>query len=370
MRITSIETLRVALPCDGFGPKPEAGPGLRAWDKMESLILRLQTEDGREGWGEAFGHTVNPGTEAILKSVVGPWFLGKDAGAIDATMLAAQRAFHTFGRGGPMIYALSAFDIALWDLAAQRAGQPLFRLLGGGEPRVKLYASLMPYGGDAEAIARNCRRASDAGFAMVKLHEKTVPAFMAGREALDASIPLALDVNCPWTVDEALGIARAIKGKGFRWLEEPVFPPEDFAGLARVRREGVAIAGGENIGSLEEFRRAFQAKALDVAQPSVTKIGGITEIRRVIALAAEHGITVMPHCFYWGPGYLATAHLAAAMKPSPPVETPFIGFERRPHLLFGIGKGELTLNETPGLGFEPDWDVLNRHMIGRHTVLG
>ncbi len=367
MRITAIETLRVVLPIDNFGQRRETAPGGRPWDRMEALILRVETEDGRSGWGEAFGHTVNPGTEAVLQSVVGPWFLGKDAGAIDATMLAAQRAFHTFGRNGPVIYALSAFDIALWDLAAQRAGQPLFRLLGGSDPRLKLYASLMPFDGDAQAIARNCRKAHDAGFAFVKLHEKTIPAFMAAREAVDASVPIALDVNCPWTVDEAKEIARAIKGKGFAWLEEPVFPPEDFAGLAAVRREGVAIAGGENIGSLEEFRRAFQAGALDVAQPSVIKIGGISEMRRVAALAAEHGVRVAPHCFYWGPGYLAAAHFAASTAPQPLLETPFIGFERTPHKGIDTGKGELTLAETPGLGFAPDWGVLNRHMLGRHT---
>src|SRR5207247_6164576 len=96
-------------------------------------------------------------------------------------------------------------------------------------------------------------------------------------------------------------IARAIHGKGFHWFEEPVWPPEDFDGLARVREEGVAIAGGENIGSLHEFRRAFEARAFDVAQPSVIKVGGVSAMLRIFALAEAFRVRVVPHFFYWGP---------------------------------------------------------------------
>lgn len=362
MKIKSIETLRVAIPADADGPTGDN------WAKVEALILRIETGEGLVGWGEAFGHAAIAVTEAALKTMIAPWFIGKEVDDIEKLMQMAQRAFHTFGRGGPVLYALSGIDIALWDIAAKRAGQPLFRLLGGNDGRIKLYASLLPYNANADAIQRNSRKARDLGFAIVKLHETTIPAFMAARESIEPSVPVALDVNCPWTADEAREMARAIKGRGFHWLEEPVWPPENFAGLAAVRREGVPIAGGENVGTPLEFQRAFEAGAFDIAQPSVTKIGGISVMRRVGALADARGVRVIPHCFYWGPGYLATAHFAAARPDRPPVETMFVKFAARPYPLLDTGKGELALPESPGLGFEPDQAVIANYLVSRASI--
>jgi L-alanine-DL-glutamate epimerase-like enolase superfamily enzyme len=368
LKITNIETLRVAIPFETGGPQIGMRPGLSSWTKMESLMVRVETEDGLEGWGEAFGHVVNAGTEAILHALVGPAFLGKDARAIATITEDAQRMLHGVGRNGPALYALSGIDIALWDLAAKRAGQPLYRLLGGQSGELKCYASLMRYGGDGDALARNCQRARDAGYLLIKLHENTIPAFLAARKSVEPSVHISLDVNCPWTVDEARAIASAIRDSGFHWLEEPVFPPEDFGGIARVRQEGVPIAAGENIGTLHEFRRAFEAGALDIAQPSVTKVGGVSVMTKVIALAQAHSVRVVPHCFYWGPGYLATAHVAASMARPALVETAFIKLERSPHPLFESTRSTLSLPDTPGLGFQPNWPVLEQYMVSRRVV--
>ncbi len=125
----------------------------------------------------------------------------------------AQRAFHGFGRTGPVIYALSAIDIALWDLAGKRAGQPLFRLLGGEARTVTRYASLMRYGGDAEAIARNAKRARlHSAMTGSSCTSSTVPAFRAARRAVKPATRIMLDVNCPWALDEARAIARRDRG--------------------------------------------------------------------------------------------------------------------------------------------------------------
>src|SRR6202012_4431449 len=102
--------------------------------------------------------------------------------------------------------------------------------------------------------------------------------------------------------------------------------PEDFAGLAQVRNEGMPISAGENVGTLHEFRAFFEAGAIDVAQPSVIKIGGITEMRRVIALAEAHSVRMVPHCFYWGPGYNASAHVVAAQARPALLETAYLTF--------------------------------------------
>ncbi len=371
MKITGIETWRVGIPFQTGGPQIGMRPSLNArpWTAMEALIVRLQTDDGLVGWGEAFGHLVNPGTQAILDTLVGPWLLGRDPRPIAATMEEAQRTFHGFGRTGPVLYALSAIDIALWDLAGKRAGMPVFRMLGGDARPLPLYASLMRYGGDAEALPRNVRRAEAAGFTWIKLHEATIPAFRLAREAVAPETRIMLDVNCPWSVDEARAVADEIAVDDFHWLEEPVWPPEDFNGIAEVRAEGVPIAAGENICTLQDFQRLFEARAVDFVQPSVIKVGGISAMQRILTLAQAYAVRVVPHCFYWGPGYLATAHVIAAMTRPTPLETAFITLEAIPHPLFDPETPTLTLPEAPGLGFEPDMAVMDRYRLTR-TVLG
>lgn len=370
LKITRIETWRVAIPFDTGGPQLGMRPGLNAkpWTAMEALIVRVETDDGLVGWGEGFGHLVNAGTQAILDTLVGPWFLGRDPRPIAATMDEAQRAFHGFGRTGPTMYALSAMDIALWDLAGKRAGMPVFRMLGGQARPLELYASLMRYGGDHDVIARNVRRAVAAGYSWIKLHEATVPAFRAARAAVAPETRIMLDVNCPWAVDEAQAVAREILDDDFHWLEEPVWPPEDFAGLAEVRSEGVPIAAGENVGTLQDFQRLFEAQAVDFVQPSVVKVGGITAMQRIVALAQAYAVRVVPHCFYWGPGYLATAHLIASLTRPTPLETAFITLEAQPHRLYNPEQASLTLPETPGLGFEPVLEVMERYRVSRTEI--
>lgn len=368
MNIIRIDIQRVAIPFETGGPRVGMRPGLRAWTEMESLLVRVETADGIIGWGEAFGHFVNAGTQAILQHLVCPWFIGKDPSDISSLMEDAQRAFFGFGRNGPVMYALSAMDIALWDIAAQRANQPLFRLLGGHSGELRLYASLLRFGGDTDAVARNVARARDSGYTLVKLHERTIPAFMAAHKAMGDIGQVALDVNAPWTTSEARNIAASIRDSNFAWLEEPVWPPEDFEAAALVRQESVPIAGGENIGTLLEFQYAFKAGAFDVIQPSVAKIGGISEMTRVYSAAQKFPVKVIPHCFYWGPGYLATAHFIASLPVPTFLETAYIKFERQPYALFNPDRATLSLPESPGLGFEPDYSVLDAYTISSVSV--
>jgi L-rhamnonate dehydratase len=369
MEICNIEIIRAGMPFGVDGPRNGLRPGMAAWTTMESLMVRVDTRDGYTGWGEAFGHFVNPGVFTILQTLVGPWFMGKDSRRISHLTEQAQRAFFGFGRNGPVMYALSAFDIALWDIAAQRAGQPLYRLLGGGSNQLDLYASLLRYGGDAEAIARNAAKAEALGYTQLKLHEATVPAFMAAHGAVRPETKVALDVNCPWSLGQARQVARTIRDAGFRWLEEPVWPPEDFSAQAQLRAEGVPIAAGENIGTLHDFRRAFEAGALDIVQPSVIKVGGITPMLEIIALAKAFSVEVVPHCFYWGPGYLATAHLVASMPTPTLLETAFIDCELPPHPLFSPMQSTLSLPDAvAGLGFAPDPRLFTEYLIQKHVI--
>jgi hypothetical protein len=146
--------------------------------------------------------------------------------------------------------------------------------------------------------------------------------------APDAAV--MLDVNCAWTPPVARGKAAAMAGEGLLWLEEPVWPPEDTAGLASLRRYGIPLSAGENTAGLFGFRALIEAGAIDVAQPSVTKVGGIGEMKRVIALAQAHGVEVVPHSPYFGPGFVATLHLAAALIERPIIEVLWLDMEANP----------------------------------------
>jgi len=368
MKITSIETSIVALPFDMGGP-PHLFAG-KPWTHLEILLVKVNTDAGITGWGEAFGHVVNASTKAALDTLVAPLFIGRDPTNINGLMRELQQALHLVGRNGPVVYALSGIDIALWDIAGKLANQPLYRLLGGGvRKHLTGYASMLWYT-DPELVARNAERAWKRGYQYIKLHEVTREAVLAAKAAIGADVKLMLDTNCPWSVAESVAMARRMKNDGLYWLEEPVWPPEDHAGLAIVRREGIPIAAGENAAGLFDFKSLFDAQAVDIAQPSVTKIGGITEIRKIIALGEAYGVRVVPHCPYFGPGFLASLHVIAAMPSNPPVEVLWMDMEANPFNPWVQAEGgELRVPQGPGLGCDPDPAILERYGVGSVTKI-
>lgn len=334
---------------------------------MESLLVRIRTDRGISGWGEIFGHAVNPVSRAALKHCVAPYFIGKDPCAIAALMDGANRAFHGFGRTGPVLYALSGVDIALWDILAKSAGCPLYRMLGGeSRPTVDAYASLYTYYGDEALIERACAAAIDQGFRLLKLHEVTREAFLAARKQAGNAADVAMDVNCSWSVEEAARVAHALREDGVRWLEEPVWPPDDSTALAQVRQKGVPLAAGENASGMMGLTALLSDRSVDILQPSVCKIGGISAMREAISLAQAHGVTLIPHNYYHGPGLLASMHLVASMGVPVPVELPLVDFDYPlyPSVWNGLKEATLPLPQVPGIGPDPDMDVLSRFAVG------
>nr|HEV8010071.1 mandelate racemase/muconate lactonizing enzyme family protein [Bradyrhizobium sp.] len=276
MLITAIESLVVALPFDMGGPHPSfAG---QPWDHLEILVVKVETDDGLVGWGEAFGHAAIPTTKAALDTIVAPLLIGRDAGDINALSRAVLHSTHLLGRNGSFVYAFSGVEIALWDLLGKRTGQPLWRLLGGGRTGdLPAYASLLWYGDDG-LVAKNTAAACAQGYRHIKLHEVTRDAVRAAQEAPGAgNARIMLDVNCAWSPPVAREMAAALRNDGLLWLEEPVWPPEDVDGLASVRDCGIPIAAGENVAGVFGFKSLIDAGAIDIAQPSVTKIGGVGE---------------------------------------------------------------------------------------------
>ena len=359
MKITAISTILTHIPYEAGGPTKLAG---QSWSRMAILLVRVDTDEGITGWGEAFGHAIAPATKTALDSLVAAHFIGRNPTDVDGLMTEMAQRLHIFGRNGPVVYALSGIDIALWDIAGKRAGQPVHRLLGGqvrGE--LSAYASLLCYGEPA-VVARMAERAATDGYRFIKLHEIELPQVKAARDAIGSDIALMCDTNCPWTVAQAIEMAHAFKPINLYWLEEPVWPPEDHAGLARVRQAGATIAAGENTAGLHDFRHMFEAGAIDIAQPSVTKIGGLGEMRRIADLAQSFGVRLVPHCAYFGPGFLASLHFAATLAHDVPFERLYVTLEASPFGPWLEAKGgKVAVPQTPGLGCDPDMAIVERY---------
>jgi L-alanine-DL-glutamate epimerase-like enolase superfamily enzyme len=277
-----------------------------------------------------------------------------------------QRNLHLFGRYGITMFAISGLDIALWDLAARVRGEPLNRLLGSvRRPRLPAYASLLRIG-DPGLVGQECRAALGQGYKAIKLHETTLPAVMAARQAIGPGVPLMVDMNCPMDEAEAIAFAQACGSAGPLFLEEPIWPPEDFEALAKVRRDGrCGVAAGENACTVHQFRQMMSAGAVSHAQPSVIKVGGITEYLKVVALADAMAVRLAPHSPYFGPGFLATLQLMSLRDDSTFVE---VFYMKRAACLWGgridvDANGTIPVPDGPGLGYEPDREVMERYRV-------
>ena len=363
MKITGIETIEVRIPYTAGSASQTSAWGGKEWLTADALLVKVSTDAEITGWGEAFGYNVIPATKAVVNELITPICIGADASDIDSLMQDLQRKLHIFGRGGPVIYAMSGLDMALWDIAGKAAGQSLYELLGGKRhEQLNAYASLVRYT-EPDQVAANVKRACDLGFQAIKLHEIAAPAVAAARKAAGPDVAIMLDVNCPWTLEQALDMAGQLRHYDLAWLEEPVWPPEDYASLAIVRKQGgIPVAAGENAATLQQYRHLFEAGAIDVVQPSPAKTGGVSEVRNVFALADEFGVRVVPHSFYEGPGLLAAIQCCAALSPDPLVEWRFFDTEAR---LYGDDvipvDGKLTVPHGPGLGRDPDPQVIKRY---------
>lgn len=369
MNVSRIEAHLLRVPFD-MGAAPRAFAGM-AWTSVDSLFVRVLTDEGVDGWGEGWGHVACPTTMKALESLVAPALIGRALDDRAALMRELQHRLHIHGRTGPVMYALSAVEIACWDIAGKLAGQPVATLLGGRPRELQAYASLLRYG-EPELVAAAVERALGRGFAHIKLHEERFDAVRAARAAAGAHTWLALDTNCPWTVSQAIAQARALEPLELAWLEEPVWPPEDGRGLARVRAAArLPVAAGENAQSLHDLAGLLEAGAVDICQPSVIKFGGIAAVAEAVTLARAHSVDYVPHCFYFGPGFLASLHLAAAFAPEAPFELFFGDLQASPYHDWVVARGgRLRVPDGPGLGVEPDPAVMERYRLGAPLVMG
>jgi len=350
-----------------------ATPVLTSFGAMRDrpmVLVRAEDVDGVVGWGEAWCNFPAVGAEhraRLVESVFAPLALSRafddPAQAFDfltgaTAVLALQSA-----EPGPFAQAIAGVDIALWDLHARRAGEPLWRMLGGQSSTVRVYASgLNP---DAPAELALARR--NEGHRAFKLkigfgRERDVANVRALRSALGADATLMVDANQAWTLDAAIAMVRALEGAKLEWLEEPLRADRPWAEWRALRAATrIPLAAGENIAGDAAFDAAIGAGALGVVQPDMAKWGGFSRnvplARRVLA----HGLRVCPHYLGGGVGLLASAHWLAAIGGDGLLEVdanPNPLREATCGPLATIREGSARLGDEPGLGVEPGLAVL------------
>jgi L-alanine-DL-glutamate epimerase-like enolase superfamily enzyme len=338
-----------------------------SWDSnprrhFDATLVRIETDTGLVGYGSGDQMLGFAGHEAL--------FVGEDPMAIERHWRVLSHLNFHYGRCWPL-------DLALWDLIGKITGQPCWRLLGGASGRVRAYASTGVLRGP-EALADVAERLVGEGFGAMKIRfrrgdwREDIQALEAVRARVGERLELMVDCNqgwrmpwdteAPWTLKHALGVARELERLGVYWMEEPLHRA-DLAGMTALRAAtSMRIAGGEMTRELSDFRELIGRGCLDVLQPDVALVGGITGLRRVAYVAQEHNLTFSPHTWTNGMGVVANAHLAAGLG-----ETPFLEFpydppewspERRDFLmtepLRADSDGWVQLIDAPGMGYEID----------------
>jgi L-alanine-DL-glutamate epimerase-like enolase superfamily enzyme len=359
MKIEAIEAGLYRIPL--LTPLSDATHG--EMTAFQLVTARVRDSDGVEGLG--YTYTVGRGGAAVLSLIardLAPLLLGEDPRLRERLWERMWWDLHYVGRGGPVTFAISAVDIALWDLAARRAREPLWRFLGGHWPRVKCYAGGIDLQFTEKQLLEQTERNLVKGFRAIKMKvgrprlSEDLARVAAMRKLLGEDVPLLVDANMRWRVDEAVRASRALAEHGVFWLEEPIVP-EDVEGHREIITQGaLPVAAGENLHSVHEFQRYIRAGAVSFPEPDVSNVGGVTAWLKVAHLAEAHHLPVTSHGVHD-----LHVHLLAAVPNASFLEVHGFGLERfLPHPL-KIEDGEALAPDRPGHGVEFDWKALEQH---------
>lgn len=328
------------------------------------ITVQICDNEGTEGLGYTYtvGKTGGAATLAMLENDVPHHLIGEDPDQIETIFEKLWWALHYVGRGGIASFAMSAVDVALWDLKSKRAGQPLWRFLGGIDSRVRAYAGGIDLQLPLDQLEQQTQANLDRGFRAIKMKvgrdqlSEDVARVEAMRTFLGPDLPLMVDANMRWSVDQAIEAARAFKPYNVYWLEEPVIP-EDFDGHQQVLADGgVPIASGENLHTIYEFEKLISAGGVSYPEPDVSNVGGISTWLKVAKLAEEAGLPVTSHGVHD-----LHVHLLAAVPNASFLEAHGFGLERFLEFPLEVEEGFATAPERPGHGVKLDWEALAQH---------
>ena len=348
-----------------------------SWDTrprvhFDATLVRVTTDTGLMGVSSGDRMLGFEGHESL--------FVGQDPLALERHFRVLSNIDFHSGRCWPL-------DLALWDLAGKILGQPCWKLLGGLSSRVRAYASSGTLR-DPQAQADAAERFLAQGFPAVKLRfhrgdwRDDIKALEAVRARIGNRLELMVDCNqgwrmawdtqAPWSLKDALAVARELERLDVYWMEEPLHRA-DYAGMRALREATpVRIAGGEMTRQLHELRELIARGCVDVVQPDAALVGGITGLRRIAVMAQEHHLVFTPHTWTNGMGVTANAHLVAGLTDAPFLEYPFDppewSLQRRDFLMAEPLKtdaaGWIELSEAPGMGYTPDEGRLLATRIG------
>jgi L-rhamnonate dehydratase len=312
------------------------------------LLVEIFTDNGLVGIGNA---ALSPRvTKQVIDGYLTPLLIGADPWDVELLWQHMYRKTMAFGRKGIAMVAISAVDIALWDLMGKSAKQPVYRLLGGRtKPRIPVYSSRL-YSTPLEELAHEAAAYKAEGYKAMKLR--------FGWGPVGDGIDVMADAYMGWNLDYAKRMIPLLEPFNLRWLEEPVIP-DDIHGYAELKRFGrIPISGGEHEFTIFGFRQLIEARAVDYIQFDTNRVGGLTQARKIAALAEAHQIPVIPHA-----GQMHNYHIVMASLNSPMAEYfPPVAVEVGNELFWYIFKGEpvakdgfVDLDENiPGLGLTVD----------------
>jgi D-galactarolactone cycloisomerase len=301
MKIREVKT----YPLDAALAEPFAYS--QAWyDRRGAVLVEIVGDDGLSGWGEAFGPA---SLTAPIVDFYKPLLVGSDAFATELHCQTLYNRLRDHGQKGLAIEALSAVDIALWDLKGRHLGLPVHRLMGGPlRTRIQAYAIGFYRKRDGDPVAYLCdeaRQRADAGFTAIKLKlgfgiDEDVRLCREIRRAIGDHMTIMVDANHAYDATAAIRLGQRIEEFDIAWFEEPV-PPEDLQGYKQIKSAlSIPIAGGEAEFTRWGFRRLLIERAVDILQPDVCAAGGISECKKIADMANAFGVRVCPHV--WGTG--------------------------------------------------------------------
>lgn len=359
-------------------------PRINAFGKMThrpALVVRLRDEDGMEGWGECFSNWPSFAAEhryKIISEIMSPLLVGQIAESpekLTEYLKARTRILRIQSdERGPFDQAVSAIDIAAWDLASRRKNAPLYEILGGGssKKRIPVYASGLAPGTASEVAKKSVAQGIQAfklkvGFGL----DADIAEISQLRNVIGSSSKLMVDANQSWTMAEAKAAMFAFEDFDLTWVEEPIPADsnvDDFAKLASD--SSIPISAGENVRGLDNFSDLMTRGGVSVIQPDVIKWGGLTECRTVALEALNRGLRYCPHYLGGGIGLLATAHLLAAVGGDGLLELDATDNPLRRLLAQpfpNLKDGYFHLSLEPGLGISPDLNALEPYLVSSST---